>query len=117
MYQPKFFKSSEFKKCIPSCSIEAMDSQFLRELDECRNIAGVPFRLMSAYRSPEYDKSKGRSGTGFHTSGRAVDVSCINGEDRRAIIEGALAVGLTVGVYPSFIHLDNRRKPIIFVSK
>lgn len=113
----KYFKPSEFKSCNPSCSIDAMDSRFLKDLDACRHIAGVPFRLLSAYRSSDYDKSKGRSGNGYHCSGRAVDVACVDGESRRAIIEGCLAVGLTFGVYPSFIHIDNRRKPIVFVGK
>lgn len=117
MFKLKYFVSSEFARCVPSCSIDAMDPKFLEELDTCRDIAGVPFRLLSAYRSSEHDKSKGRSGTGYHCSGRAVDVACTDGESRRAIIEGCLAVGFTFGVYPTFIHIDNRRKPIAFVGK
>lgn len=113
----KYFKPAEFIRCTPSCSIDAMDKQFLKDLDVCRHISGVPFVLLSAYRSPEHDKMRGRSGVGYHTSGRAVDVKCTNGEDRRAIIEGCLACGLTFGVYPTFIHIDNRPKPIAFVSK
>lgn len=96
--------------------MDAMDKEFLKELDICREIAGVPFVLLSAYRSAEYDKSKGRSGNGFHTSGRAVDIAARDGETRRAIIEGCLATGLTAGVYKTFIHIDNRPRPIVFVG-
>lgn len=117
MIKLQYFKPSEFSRCNPSCTIDAMDTVFLKELDTCRHIAGVPFVLLSAYRSSEHDKSKGRSGVGYHTSGRAVDVRCTNGEDRRAIIEGCLACGLSFGVYPSFIHIDNRPRPIAFYGK
>lgn len=117
MVKLKHFKPSEFCKCTPSCSIDAMDVAFLKELDTCRDVAGVPFVLLSAYRSSEHDKAKGRSGTGYHTSGRAVDVRCTNSEDRRAIIEGCLACGLTFGVYKTFIHIDNRPRPIAFIGK
>lgn len=113
----KYFKPSEFNRCNPSCSIDAMDTAFLKELDVCRHIAGVPFVLLSAYRSPAHDKERGRSGVGYHTSGRAVDVRCTNSEDRRAIVEACLATGLTIGIYPSFVHIDNRPRPILFVGK
>ncbi|AYQ58207.1 putative peptidase [Microviridae sp.] len=117
MTKLKYFKPAEFNRCNPSCTIDAMDAQFLKELDICRHIAGVPFVLLSAYRSASHDIQRGRSGVGYHTSGRAVDVKCTDSEDRRAIIEGCLACGLTFGVYPSFIHIDNRPRPIAFIGK
>lgn len=112
-----YFEEVEFNRCSPSCSSSQMDPQFLEELNAARAVANVPFVLLSAYRSPEHDKSRGRSGSGYHTSGRAVDVRCTDGETRRAILEGCFAAGLSVGVYPTFIHVDNRRKPIVFHGK
>lgn len=111
-----YFFEEEFHRCTPSCSSSQMDAHFLDELNNARSIANVPFVLLSAYRSPEHDKSRGRSGSGYHTSGRAVDVRCTDGDSRRAILEGCFATGLSVGVYPTFIHIDNRRKPIVFVG-
>ena len=112
-----YFSEEEFNRCTPSCSLSQMDAQFLDELITARSIANVPFVLLSAYRSPDHDRSRGRSGSGYHTSGRAVDVRCTDGESRLAILEGCFATGLSVGVYPTFIHIDNRRKPIVFVGK
>ena len=56
----KYFSESEFKKCVPSCSEKDMDGAFLSLLDEVRSKAGIPLVLNCAYRSVEWDKSKGR---------------------------------------------------------
>lgn len=112
----KFFSERDFERCFPVCFITDMDIQFLLKLDSAREYAGLPFILNCAYRSPSWDKSRGRSGEGYHTKGRAVDVRCCDGESRRKIIEACLHFGLSVGVYRSFLHIDDRENPIIFWS-
>lgn len=89
----------------------------MEKLDTAREIARVPFKLLCGYRSPEHDISRGRSGKGYHTLGRAVDVSCVDGVSRWRIVYSCLRVGLSVGVYSSFIHIDNRSNPIVFYGK
>lgn len=110
----RYFEPSEFKAASPSCSIFDMDKDFLFVLDCVRHAAGIPFHVNSAYRSPEHDKSKGRSGTGYHTKGRAVDIRCLDGVSRRKITVAALEFGLSVGIYSTFVHLDNRDEQIVF---
>lgn len=88
---------------------------FFEKLTAARSLARVPFVLNSAYRSPEYDISKGRSGKGYHTLGRAVDIACSDSSRRAAIVYGCLSVGLSVGVSKTFIHVDDREKQIIFL--
>lgn len=73
MITSKYFKEEEFNRCSPSCSLQDMKQTTISKLDTAREIAGIPFVLTSAYRSPEHDRSKGRSGTGAHTIGRAID--------------------------------------------
>lgn len=112
-----YFQPSEFVRCKPSCSIEQMDGAFLRLLNAAREVAGVPFVLLSAYRSSEWDKMKGRSGTGMHTQGRAVDIKCVDGVSRYLIVRACLQFGLSVGIYSNFLHIDYRPNKVIFYGK
>lgn len=104
----KYFKDSEFKRCSPSCSIDDMNAETLNRLDQAREYAGIPFVLNSAYRSPAHDKSKGRSGTGAHTLGRAVDIRCNTSANRWKIVSALIAAGFTrIGVANTYIHADD----------
>lgn len=108
MYSPRFFSSSEFRKCKPSCEISDMDESFLIKLDLARELARTPFILNSAYRSLDYEKSKGRSGTSSHCKGVAVDLSCKSSHVRMQIVSALIRVGFRrIGVYPTFIHVDS----------
>lgn len=103
----KYFSASEFKKCIPSCSIEDMDGAFLSLLDRVREKANIPLVLNCAYRSKEYDKSKGRSGNSAHTRGKAVDIRCATSTNRIKIVKAALDCGIRrIGIGKNFIHID-----------
>lgn len=104
----KYFKDDEFKRASPACSISQMCPDTLARLDCAREVAGVPFVINSAYRSPEYERSKGRSGSGAHTVGRAVDIRCADSVTRWKIVFGALSTGfLRIGLGPTFVHLDD----------
>lgn len=117
----RYFKPEEFQKCTPKCSIDDMNADFLKRLDAVRASCGVIFRLNSAFRSPDYDRSKGRSGKGFHTLGRAVDIDCRYSAERAKIISACLEFGLSCGVSSTFIHVDDRNvfdgypEPLVFL--
>lgn len=115
MLESRYFSESEFRLCSPSCSLSDMDEDFMSALVRARELAGVPFILNSAFRSSSWDKSKGRSGSGYHTKGRAVDVVCIDSSIRYKIVRACLLAGLSCGIAKSFIHIDNRENPIIFL--
>ena len=107
MKKARYFVDKEFNRCSTSCSIEDMDQEFLDTLDKIREEAGIPLVINSAYRSPEYERSKGRSGTGAHTHGVAVDVRCKNGVNRLTIIEAAVKCGIKrMGIADTYIHID-----------
>lgn len=111
----KYFHDLEFLACTPSCNIAQMDKEFLVKLDALRELCGFPLVLNCAYRTPEWDKSKGRSGKSYHTLGKAVDIKCFDSRKRAAIIMNAIYCGLSVGVYSSFLHVDCRPSgPIVF---
>lgn len=112
----KYFKETEFERCFPVCSLSDMEQVFIDKLDAAREIAGVPFVLNCAYRSPSWDKSRGRSGSGYHTKGRAVDVRCVDPELRYKIVSACIRMSLSVGVYRTFLHIDDRDEPLLFWS-
>lgn len=104
----KYFTPAEFRRAVPSCDISLMRESTLRRLDRAREIAGIPFIINSAYRSPSYEKIKGRSGSGAHTLGAAVDIRCLDNESRWRIVFGALSAGFTrIGLGSNFVHLDD----------
>ena len=104
----KYFSPAEFKRCVPSCSIEDMDGGFLDLLDKVREKAGIPLVLNCAYRSREWDIAKGRSGNSAHTRGKAVDIRCNSSATRFKIVKAAMECGIVrIGIGKSFVHLDN----------
>jgi len=107
MITSKFFPESGFNKCSPPCSLQDMKQSAINKFDSAREIAGIPFISISAYRSPEHDKSKGRSGTGAHTEGEAIDIKCSDSRSRFLIIDALIKVGCKrIGIASTFIHAD-----------
>ncbi len=103
-----YFTNKDFEGCTPPCSIADMSSKTLVMLDKARNIAGIPFVLNSAYRSVEYELTRGRDGTSAHTTGKAVDIRAINGRQRWLVISALIEAGFTrLGIGKGFIHADN----------
>ena len=108
MITSRYFKEAEFGRCSPSCSLQDMKQTTMSKLDTAREIAGIPFVLTSAYRSPEHDRSKGRSGTGAHTLGRAVDIRCNKSRNRFLVVNALLKAGFKrVGIAKTFVHADD----------
>lgn len=119
-YRPKFFEEVEFARCTPPCELSDMDERLIRKLDEAREIAKFPFVLNSAYRSVQYEKSKGRNGTSSHTKGLAVDLSCGSSFVRFHMLNALIKVGFRrIGVYPTFLHvdLDEEKVSAVWVDK
>lgn len=115
----KYFKDEEFRKATPSCSLSDMNEDFMHLLDECRDFAGIPFIINSAFRTVEYEKSKGRSGTSQHTKGLAVDIRCVTNAQRFRIVASLLVAGFRrIGIGSNFIHVDDgypNSEPIIWL--
>jgi len=102
------FHPSEFPRCVPPCKKSDMNADTIARLNRMREIAGIPLVLNSAYRSPAHDRARGRSGTGAHTLGRAVDIRCNASDTRYKIITAAIEAGFTrIGVAGTFVHVDD----------
>ena len=103
----RYFVEKEFNRCTPPCSMADMDADFINILDAVRHEAGIPLVLNSAFRSAEYEISKGRKGTSAHTYGLAADIRCTDGVNRLKIIEAAVKCGIRrIGIAKNYIHLD-----------
>jgi uncharacterized protein YcbK (DUF882 family) len=68
----------------------------------------VPYVINSAFRSPAHNKIvKGKTNSA-HLDGVAFDVKAINSSQRFRILYGAIKAGFKrIGVYETFIHIDN----------
>lgn len=103
-----YFHPSEFTRCVPPCKKSDMHPDTIARLNRMREIAGIPLVLNCAYRSPQHDRARGRSGTGAHTTGRAVDIRCNNPVTRLKILDAARAAGFCrIGVAATFVHVDD----------
>lgn len=108
MITAKYFKESEFKKCVPSCSLQDMQQHTMDRLDRAREIAGIPFVLNCAYRSVEWDEAKDRDGKSAHTTGEAVDIRCNTSANRMKIVKALIEAGFTrIGIGKTYVHADD----------
>ena len=108
MTTARYFRESEFRACSPSCSMQSMQQHTINKLDAARELAGIPFVLNSAYRSPAWDRARGRSGRGAHTTGCAVDIRCNTSANRMKIVRACLAAGFTrIGIGKTYVHVDD----------
>ena len=99
--------------------IDILSLPFVSTVNVALNGTDYHLRVNCAYRDPVEDRRKGRSGSSFHCKGRALDLSTVglSGSDRRNIVLRFMNAGLTVGLYKTFIHVDNRENPILFYGE
>tara|TARA_A100001201_G_C4096655_1_gene204098 strand:+ start:12700 stop:13095 length:396 start_codon:yes stop_codon:yes gene_type:complete len=109
----KNFKASEFDSPDVKGSGKNMKDDFMELLQEAREIAQIPFKINSGYRTQEYHEKLGERGYktakySAHCEGRAADISCTNSKDRWLIVGSLLLVGFNrIGIADGFIHVDN----------
>lgn len=87
--------------------------------DMARELHGSPIRILSAYRSPAYNKAVGGAKYSRHLQFDALDLCPMDGRVmalvrtlKRLRREGHFTGG--IGVYPSFVHIDNRGSNVDF---
>ena len=86
-----------------------MDINFVRKLDEAREIAGIPFKVNSGYRTPFHNTMVGGVESSSHIKIPccAVDIKAEDSRTRFLIISAAIQVGINrIGIGNNFIHLD-----------
>ena len=112
----KYFKHEEFASPDVPHSGSYMDDDFVTMLDNAREIAGIPFKINSGFRTQEHHnaiyKRLGKEPTkSAHLIGKAADIHCTDSRSRFIIISALLDAGISrVGISNTFIHCDTAEK-------
>jgi len=131
----EFFRPHEFRflggsHYLPSGKAAGLNAVPPRELwenimvtagvaDMARGDLGSPIRILSAYRSPAYNKAIGGANASRHVQFDALDLAPLDGRTgvllrilKRLRTEGHFTGG--IGSYPGFVHIDNRGANVDF---
>jgi len=107
----KYFKLSEFDSDVKG-SGKNMKRDFLKKLDKARDIAKIPFKITSGFRTPQHNERLRKQGykasaNSSHLKGCAADIYCKDSGTRQKIVNGLIMAGFTrIGIADSFIHCD-----------
>ena len=108
MREYKFF---DIKKCASpdiSGSEFKMNECFLDKIEQLGCFLGKKLSINSGYRSVLYNSHVGGSKTSSHLKGFAVDIHCPYSRDKFELIKCAIDLNFSrIGVYNTFIHIDN----------
>jgi zinc D-Ala-D-Ala carboxypeptidase len=105
----KYFSLDEF--VCSETGEQDMCPEFLKALSHLRQICDFPFVITSGFRSKNHSVEKAKKTPGVHTLGIAADIKVSGGQQRLAIVKHASAMGMSVGVAKSFVHVDTRKTP------
>lgn len=104
----KHFVYEEFASPDVPHSGQYMDSDFLTMLDNARQIAGIPFKINSGYRTIEHNEKVGGKPNSSHIVGKAVDISIQDSRERWIILKALINAGFSrLGMGNTFIHVDS----------
>ena len=105
----KYFKIEDFA-CKETGENE-ISVDFIHALDQLRAACNFPFIVTSGYRSKEHSVEKRKQNPGTHAQGIAADIKVSGGAQRLSIVKHASAMGMSVGVAKTFVHVDIRKTP------
>lgn len=110
-YPPlKYFKKSEFDSPDDIGSGENMSPIFLQKLDKAREIAKIPFKINSGYRTHKHNKKVGgvKNSSHMNIPCNASDIHIVNSRSRFIILQSLMSQGFTrFGIGKNFIHVDS----------
>ena len=99
-------RSKYFTEKEVNC-FDKMNKTLIDMLEQAREVAGVPFKITSSWRSPEWNAEIGGKSNSAHLRGTAVDIACNTSHRRLLILDALLSTGFTrIGISKSFIHAD-----------
>ena len=103
----KYFTLDEFNcPSLPNSGVN-MDSDFLAKLEQARELANIPFKITSGYRTKEHNAEVGGVPNSSHLIGVAADIAVSNGNERYIILNALIKAGFKrIGIAKTFIHCD-----------
>lgn len=100
------FDLDEFS--CPHCGKNKIETSFVKDLDQAREDAGIPFKINSGYRCPVHNMKIGGTENSAHVYGVASDIECLTSRYRFKILNSLIFVGFTrIGIAEDFIHVDS----------
>ena len=103
-----YFTYSEFDSPDFPDSGRNMDPTFLRMLNHARQIAGIPFKINSGFRTEEHNEKVGGSENSSHLRGFAADIHATSSTARYEILSALIKAGFyRIGIANTFIHVDS----------
>ena len=102
-----YFSLAEFDSPDLPNSGTNMDTNFIYKLEHARELAGIPFRITSGYRTKEHNAEVGGVPNSSHLKGVAADIAVSSGNERYIILNALIRAGFKrIGVAKTFIHCD-----------
>lgn len=93
--------------CNCGCGFDTVDHVLLAALEAIRVHFGQPVTVTSGCRCTPYNELQGGSDNSQHTKGRAADI-IVRDTSPSLVAKFAEHLGLSVGRYANFTHLDTR---------
>ena len=100
------FNRSEFA-CSCGCGFDTVDAVLLEALEAIRVHFDKPVKVTSSCRCPSHNFDVGGAAGSQHKKGRAADIQ-VSSVSPDAVASFAEDLGLSVGRYQSFTHVDSR---------
>lgn len=101
------FKREEFDSPDKEGSGSIMDMQFVKLLDNMRQVTNIPMKINSGVRTISHNKIVGGKRNSSHLKGVAVDIHCNSSITRQKLITAAIRYGIKrIGIGNTFIHID-----------
>ena len=91
----------------------------VEKIQKIRDAYGWPLKINSGIRCPTWNESEGGLPGSYHLPEQgclACDISMRDRRGRILIVKMSLELELSVGVYKTFIHVDDRKNQIIWGS-
>lgn len=102
-----YFSLDEFNCPSLPDSGKNMDTNFLYKLEHARELAGVPFKITSGYRTKDHNAKVGGVPNSSHLIGVAADIAVSGGNQRYIILNALIKAGFKrLGIAKTFIHCD-----------
>ena len=105
----RYFNLSEFDSPDDIGSGENMETDFVIKLDNARELAGIPFKITSGYRTNNHNKAIGGVKNSSHTNipCNACDIHIKDSKSRWIILNSLIQIGFNrIGIGSNFIHVD-----------
>ena len=105
----KYFELSEFDSPDIEGSGSAMSHEFMLMLVKARDIAKIPFKITSGYRTKKHNKKVGGVENSSHTKipCEACDIYVADSAARHKILNAVIKAGFNrIGIGKNFVHID-----------